>query len=89
MKSTSTPANTGITSTQVKAKVNNQRVTEKKPQTGRTNDSDELVHVVLQGDNLYQISLKYNILINSIRRWNNLKKENIHIGQVLRLTKPE
>ncbi|OUS31302.1 type IV pilus biogenesis/stability protein PilW [Thalassotalea sp. 42_200_T64] len=89
IKTINTPANAAMTITQPKARVDNQQVTEKKPQTGHVNDSDELVHVVREGDNLYQISLKYNILINSIRRWNNLKQESIHIGQVLRLTKPE
>ncbi|MEW6998970.1 type IV pilus biogenesis/stability protein PilW [Colwelliaceae bacterium BS250] len=49
---------------------------------------DGPVHIVVKGDNLYQVSLKYNIMISSIRRWNDLKQESIHVGQVLRLTKP-
>ena len=49
---------------------------------------DYPVHVVEKGENLYQVSLKYNIMISSLRRWNDLKEETIHVGQVLRLTKP-
>ncbi|KGK00666.1 type IV pilus biogenesis/stability protein PilW [Thalassotalea sp. ND16A] len=89
IKTISSPVNIASTGTQPKVNVNNQQVAVKKQQTGQTSDLADLVHVVREGDNLYQISLKYNVLINSIRRWNNLNKENIHIGQVLRLTKPE
>ncbi len=51
-------------------------------------DKEQKVHVVMAGENLYQVSRKYNIMISTIRRWNDLKTENIHVGQILRLTKP-
>ncbi|WNC71578.1 type IV pilus biogenesis/stability protein PilW [Thalassotalea psychrophila] len=51
-------------------------------------DLDNPVHTVQKGENLYQISVKYNITISTIRRWNDLTKESINVGQVLRLTKP-
>ncbi len=57
-------------------------------QSNATNSTDK-VHVVQQGENLYKISVKYNIMISSLRRWNDLTKETIHVGQVLRLSKPE
>ncbi|WOH37227.1 type IV pilus biogenesis/stability protein PilW [Thalassotalea fonticola] len=57
-------------------------------QSIRIADLDNPVHTVQKGENLYQISVKYNITISTIRRWNDLKKETIQVGQVLRLTKP-
>ncbi|WNC69356.1 type IV pilus biogenesis/stability protein PilW [Thalassotalea nanhaiensis] len=54
----------------------------------RVADLDNPVHTVQKGENLYQISVKYNITISTIRRWNDLKEETIQVGQVLRLTKP-
>ena len=51
-------------------------------------DLDEPRHIVKKGENLYQISMKYNITISTLRRWNDLTNENIHVGQELRLTKP-
>lgn len=50
---------------------------------------DGPAHVVTKGDNLYQLSIKYNITIRTLRRWNDLTDENIHVGQVLRLSKPD
>ncbi|QBY04982.1 type IV pilus biogenesis/stability protein PilW [Thalassotalea sp. HSM 43] len=60
-----------------------------KPVKIRVADMASPVHVVQKGDNLYQISIKYNITISTLRRWNNLTNEEIQLGQVLRLTKPE
>ncbi|TKB47089.1 type IV pilus biogenesis/stability protein PilW [Thalassotalea mangrovi] len=50
---------------------------------------DGPVHIVAKGDNLYRISLKYNITISTLRRWNDLVDENIHVGQVIRLSRPK
>ncbi|WP_394172602.1 type IV pilus biogenesis/stability protein PilW [Thalassotalea litorea] len=54
-----------------------------------TNSSAGPVHVVVKGDNLYRISLKYNITISTLRRWNDLVDENIEVGQVLHLSRPK
>lgn len=58
------------------------------PQRIRIADLDNPVHTVQKGENLYQISVKYNITISTLRRWNDLTQETIKVGQVLRLTKP-
>ena len=43
------------------------------------------VYIVQRGDYLAKISKKYNVTINSIKRLNNLKHDNIRIGQKLKL----
>ena len=43
------------------------------------------VYIVQRGDYLAKISKKYNVTINSIKRLNNLKDDNIRIGQKLKL----
>ncbi|QDP00387.1 type IV pilus biogenesis/stability protein PilW [Thalassotalea sp. PS06] len=50
---------------------------------------DGPVHIVAKGDNLYRISLKYNITISTLRRWNDLVDENINVGQAIRLSRPK
>ena len=48
-------------------------------------ESEYTVYIVQRGDYLAKISKKYNITINSIKRLNNLKDDNIRIGQKLKL----
>ena len=43
------------------------------------------VYIVQRGDYLAKISKKFNVTINSIKRLNNLKDDNIRIGQKLKL----
>ena len=43
------------------------------------------VYIVQRGDYLAKISKKYNVTINAIKRLNNLKDDNIRIGQKLKL----
>ena len=43
------------------------------------------MYIVQRGDYLAKISKKYNVTINSIKRLNNLKDDNIRIGQKLKL----
>ena len=43
------------------------------------------VYIVQRGDYLAKISKTYNVTINSIKRLNNLKDDNIRIGQKLKL----
>ncbi len=48
------------------------------------NEPAEGVHVVVSGDNPYNIAKKYKIKLDDLLRWNNLtKKTTIHIGQKL------
>ena len=48
-------------------------------------ESEYTVYIVQRGDYLAKISKKYNVTINSIKRLNNLKGDNIRIGQKLKL----
>jgi len=48
------------------------------------------IHVVRAGDTLYGISMKYNIKIKALRRWNNLTgNKKIRIKDKLHLTDPK
>lgn len=42
-------------------------------------------HTVIPGDNLYRISLKYKTTADNIKKLNNMKDNNIALGQVLKL----
>ena len=43
------------------------------------------VHVVKKGDTLYSISKKYNISVSDLVKNNNIKNNNISIGQNLKI----
>jgi membrane-bound lytic murein transglycosylase D len=47
--------------------------------------SDQSVHVVRKGENLGGIAKKYNVSVNQLKSWNNLKGLTIHPGQKLTL----
>jgi LysM repeat protein len=42
-------------------------------------------HIVKQGESLYQIAYKYNLEIPDLRRWNGIRKDEIRIGQKIRI----
>lgn len=47
-------------------------------------------HVVSAGDTLYNISVKYNIKIKALRKWNNIsKKKKLHIKDIIFLENPK
>ncbi len=59
---------------------------EQAPEIKKTPD----IHKVATGDTLYSISIKYNIKIKALRRWNNLtSKQKIRINDKLYLTDPK
>ncbi|WP_347157814.1 LysM peptidoglycan-binding domain-containing protein [Pontibacter chitinilyticus] len=45
-------------------------------------------HTVTAGETLYQISKKYTVSIDELRRWNNLSDNNLHPGQELQVEAP-
>ena len=47
------------------------------------NISDRSVHVVKKGENLSMIAKKYHISVKQLKTWNNLKSDNLRIGQKL------
>lgn len=45
--------------------------------------SDRSVHVVKKGETLSQIAKKYHVSVSQLKKWNNLKSDNLSIGQKL------
>lgn len=53
-------------------------------------DDQNIVHTVLADENLYSISIKYNVKQKTLRQWNNIaEKDKIHIGDKLYVTGPK
>lgn len=50
---------------------------------GRGGSSDVIRHRVRSGQTLSHIAVKYGVTVAQIKRWNNLKKTTLRIGQVL------
>ena len=46
-------------------------------------DGERIVYKVKSGDYLGRIATKYRVSVNQIKRWNNLKSNNIRVGQRL------
>lgn len=47
-----------------------------------------VIHTVQSGDSLWKISQKYNVSIDTIKKYNNMTSDNIYVGQKLYVTKP-
>lgn len=45
--------------------------------------SDSFVHVVKKGESLGSIARKYHVTVASLKRWNHLKRDTLHVGQRL------
>ena len=50
-----------------------------------TNPNNMFMYTVVAGDSLYKIARKYNTTVDEIIKLNNLKTNNLSIGQVLRI----
>lgn len=49
---------------------------------------EEIIHVVVSGDNPYSIAKKYKVKLDDLLKWNNLTRTSIlHIGQEIRVKK--
>ena len=46
-------------------------------------DGERIVHKVKSGEYLGKIATKYRVSVNQIKKWNNLKSNNIRVGQRL------
>ncbi|MDO6389584.1 LysM peptidoglycan-binding domain-containing protein [Pontibacter sp. BT731] len=46
------------------------------------------VHTVAAGESLYVLSRRYNVTVNELKAWNNLRSTALSIGQELRVTAP-
>ncbi len=53
--------------------------------SGASSDGSYFIHVVKSGQYLGMIAEKYNVRVNQIRDWNNLRGTNIYIGQKLKI----
>lgn len=52
---------------------------------GSTYGRDRVVYRVRSGDVLGKIAIRYNVRINDIKKWNNLRSNTIHVGQRLNI----
>ncbi|MCP2042310.1 LysM peptidoglycan-binding domain-containing protein [Pontibacter sp. HSC-36F09] len=46
------------------------------------------IHTVAAGESLYVLSRRYNVTVNELKAWNNLRSSALSIGQELRVTAP-
>jgi outer membrane protein OmpA-like peptidoglycan-associated protein len=60
----------------------------KPDKTQITTISKKKIHRVVQGDNLYKIAKRYNMKVEDIKKYNNLKDNAIKLNQVLKLEDP-
>jgi len=49
------------------------------------NSTEPIYHEVLEKENLYSIARKYNVLVEDIRKLNNMIDNTISVGQKLRI----
>jgi hypothetical protein len=49
---------------------------------------DNMTHTVKPGETLYRIGQKYHVSVEKIRKWNNLTKDTIDVGQKLIVSQP-
>ena len=55
------------------------------PDSSGTNPNNMFMYTVKKGDSLYKIAKVYNTTVNEIKKINNLKTDNLSIGQILRI----
>ncbi|MFD2562724.1 glucosaminidase domain-containing protein [Aquimarina rubra] len=61
----------------------------KKPKNPTVSEAKNGEYVVQKGDTLYSISRRYNIKVDDLKAYNNLKDNAIAIGQVLKVEEPD
>lgn len=57
------------------------------PEKTVTQSKKPTIYSVQKGDNLQKIASKYGVSISDIKKWNNLKKDTIYVGQKLTIHK--
>jgi len=55
------------------------------PSVRRASGGKTVVHEVRRGDSLWSVSARYGVEVKDLRRWNNLRSNQIHPGQRLRI----
>lgn len=56
---------------------------ETKPSANESKSNEDKIHIVKTGETLYKVASTYKTSVNNIRKWNNLKSDNLNIGQKL------
>ena len=65
--------------------------TEKEPKLEKVVSTKEVtkIHKVIKGDNLTEIANKYGVTLADIKKWNQLKVNNIALGESIKIIKSE
>ena len=64
-------------------------ISESVNEAGKINE-DEALHTVQSGENLYNISVKYNVKIKALRTWNDISEKNhLRIGDKIYVVDPQ
>jgi membrane-bound lytic murein transglycosylase D len=61
--------------------------TTEEPTAEASTETPEM-HTVAAGESLYVLSRRYNVTVNELKAWNNLRSNALSIGQELRLSPP-
>jgi len=78
------PVNTSSQTSEPKPGKHEMEIVEKiKPE--KSDEEKAVYHIVKPGETLYRIHVNYNVPISQLRKLNNLKGNNIKVGQKLRL----
>jgi len=65
-------------------------VVPEKAKNAETTNTQETFHTVKAGENLYSISMKYNVKLSALRKWNDISEKNkIRIGKKLYVSAPQ
>lgn len=75
-----------IDDTPLEETVAEQTVVTRKPDTGKAGDLRTIVHKVTPGQTLSRIASIYNVTADEIKEWNNLQRNAVRTGQMLRIT---
>ena len=70
--------------TKTKGKIIQNDKAQNRQNTGVKNPAP-LLHKVNPGENLYRISIKYNVSLDELMRINNLKNNNVYVGMTLKI----
>ncbi|WP_157443123.1 type IV pilus biogenesis/stability protein PilW [Colwellia piezophila] len=78
------------TSVNVEASKSTTKVTEELARGAESLAKQEFLHTVAPAENLYNISMKYNVKLKALREWNNISEKNkIHVGDKIYVVNPQ
>ncbi len=72
----------------VYAYINEESKASEKPLPQVINQNNQITYRVKSGDFLGKIAREYNVTVNNIKQWNNLKSNSLKVGQRLNLYQP-